>query len=699
MSYLCIKKQEPTAGTKGIMCGGVFLPIENYESEHPTPASQIPSEGLALYVPLSEAPNASEWAGYGSITYKTVDGVPCAYFSGDNSNGLYMGGKAFETQTFTVSIVFNTKSFSPTSGYMPYLVNFGPSSTNDNDILALRFDNYYAGNKNALVMVYYGVYLSVQNLSTDTWYSAQMKFDGTQISLYLNGELQSQLNVSAKEIQSGVWIGKSPSNDGAFNGYLSSMRVYNRALSDAEIALLSREFVFNSAPLAGRKGLLVPVGESVVAPPANGLVFYAPLSEDASTAETGQALTKNGMVTYQTVEGLPCARFDTKYSYLSATVPNMTGVLTGTISLWIYISNDAGTSATDYPRFFTFGDKSKPNNGFICGTWAKPGGVINYQSNNSSNAWPSANNPLRKGRWINFVATITESGTLQSYVNGGEGGVCETGAITINDPSVYINYSDSSYGVDGIYIADVRMYNRILSTSEIKTLAGEYKPEEIKKMFIAVKGTEIADIPQDGLIFHAPFNGNTTPNVGAMVLVGNEGDIAYNTQDGITYAVLPGTFGWRIYAQGTTDLTVGNEYSYICYYRDDSDHSKPRRFLMNMNLGSNYQNTYVPNSVNELNVCDRTIDSSSGKWHFICIRSNGSVASIKGFLDASTWTGGAPGNYPYRTDSFLAATSDWATSSQGQFWHGGIFDFAVYNRILTDEEVENLYQRIFWLQA
>lgn len=953
MSYLCIKKQEPTAGAKGIMCGGVFLPTEDYDAGAATPASQIPSEGLTLYVPLSEAPNASEWAGYGSITYKTVDGVPCAYFNGDNSNGLYMGGKALETQTFTVSIVFNTKSFSPTSGYMPYLVNFGPSSTNDNDRLALRLDNYYSGNKNALAMVYYGDYLVIQNLSADTWYSAQMKFDGTQISLYLNGELQLQLNVSLKTIQSGVWIGKSPSNDGAFNGYLSSLRVYNRALSDAEIKLLAREFVFNSAPLVGRKGLLVPVGESVSAPPASGLVFYASLSEESSTAETGQTLTKNGLVTYQTVKGLPCARFDTTNSYLSATVPNMAGVLTGTISLWIYISGDAGKNTSTYPTFFTFGDKSKPYGGFILGTWATREGEIKYETNSTGNEWPSASNPLTKERWINFVATITESGTLQSYVNGEEGGVGETGAITINEPSVYINYADLSYGVDGIYIADVRMYNRILSASEIqslafehnpakslfiplqtaygtpqagqkgiivrssqvvgyaaysksseampteglvfylpcdsdsyttaqtgqtlsksgtvtattvngipcleiksgsylsgtldgfsgdvsmamsfwfkrldsnssayitagngdysiingneiwgsvesdhietacgsaesdarragiynaaigtgwhhgyfsydatskkfktvldgntenaaysaersynfssgltlcinslaratsavkgnanysqfrifnraltdaeiKTLAGEYKPEEIKKMFIAVKGTEIADIPQDGLIFHAPFNGNTTPNVGAMVLVGNEGDIAYNTQDGITYAVLPGTFGWRIYAQGTTDLTVGNEYSYICYYRDDSDHSKPRRFLMNMNLGSNYQNTYVPNSVNKLNVCDRTIDSSSGKWHFICIRSNGSVASIKGFLDASTWTSGAPGNSPSRTDSFLAAPSDWATSSIGEYWHGGIFDFAVYNRILTDEEVENLYQRILWLQA
>ena len=555
MSYLCIKKQEPTAGAKGILCGGVFLPIESYESEPPTPASQIPSEGLTLYVPLSEAPNASEWTEYGSITYKTIDGVPCAYFNGDNSNGLYMGNKAFETQAFTVSIVFNAKSFSPTSGYMPYLVNFGPSSTNDNDRLALRLDNYYSNNKNALAMVYNGNYLLVQNLSADTWYSAQMKFDGTQISLYLNGELQSQLNVSAMEIQSGVWIGKSPSNDGAFNGYLSSMRVYNRALTDAEIALLAREFVFNSAPLAGRKGLLVPVGESVSAPPGNGLVFYAPLSEESSTAETGQALTKTGIVTYQTVEGLPCARFDATNSYLSATVPNMAGVLTGTISLWIYVSNDAGKYSTDYPRFFTFGDKSKPNNGFICGTWAKPGGVINYQSNNSSNAWPSANNPLRKGRWINFVATITESGFLQSYVNGSEGSFCETGAITINEPSVYINYINGDYGIDGIYIADVRMYNRILSASEIQSLAFEHNPT--KSLFIPLQtayGTPQAG--QKGIIVRSSqVVGHATYSKSAEAMP-TEGLVFYLPCDSDSYTTAQ--TGQTLSKSGTVTATTGN---------------------------------------------------------------------------------------------------------------------------------------------
>ena len=724
MSYLCIKKQEPTAGSKGIMCGGVFLPIESYESEPPTPASQIPSEGLALYVPLSEAPNASEWDGYGSITYKTVDGVPCAYFNGDNSNGLYMGGKALETQTFTVSIVFNTKSFSPTSGYMPYLVNFGPSSTNDNDRLALRFDNYYAGNKNALVMVYYGVYLSVQNLSTDTWYSAQMKFDGTQISLYLNGELQSQLNVSAKEIQSGVWIGKSPSNDGAFNGYLSSMRVYNRALSDAEIALLSREFVFNSAPLAGRKGLLVPVGESVATPPENGLVFYAPLSEESSTAETGQALTKNGTVTYQTVEGLPCARFDTKYSYLSATVPNMAGVLTGTISLWIYISGDAGESATDYPRFFTFGDKSKPNNGFICGTWAKPGGVINYQSNNSSNAWPSANNPLRKGRWINFVATITESGTLQSYVNGGEGSFCETGAITINEPSVYINYINGDYGVDGIYIADVRMYNRILSASEIQSLALEHNPT--KSLFIPLQtayGTPQAGqkgiivrssqvvgdaaynkraeaMPTEGLVFYLPCDSYnyTTAQTGQTLM--ERGKVTVTTVNGIPCLEIKS----GSYLSGTLNGFSGDVSMAMSFWFKRLDSSSSAYItagngnydLINGNeiwgsVESDHIETACGSSESDARRAGIYNAAIGTGWHHGYFSYDATSKKFKTVLDGHTENAGYSAERSYNFSSGLTlCINSLARATSAVKGNANYSQIRIFNRALTDAEIKTL---------
>lgn len=722
MSYLCIKKQEPTAGAKGIMCGGVFLPIESYESGSPTPASQIPSEGLALYVPLSEAPNASEWAGYGAITYKTVDGVPCAYFNGDNSNGLYMGDKAFETQTFTVSIVFNTKSFSPTSGYMPYLVNFGTSSS-DNSRLALRLDNYYSNNRNALAMVYNGVYLLVQNLSADTWYSAQMKFDGRQISLYLNGELKSQFNVSAMEIQSGVWIGKSPSNDGAFNGYLSSLRVYNRALTDAEIALLAREFVFNPAPLAGRKGLLVPVGESVVAPPANGLVFYAPLSEESSTAETGQALTKTGTVTYHTVEGLPCARFDTKNSYLSATVPNMAGVLTGTISLWIYISGDAGKNATDYPRFFTFGDKSKPNNGFICGTWAKPEGVINYQSNNSSNGWPSANNPLRKGRWINFVATITESGFLQSYVNGSEGSFCETGAITINEPSVYINYINGDYGVDGIYIADVRMYNRILSASEIQSLL-EHNPT--KSLFIPLQtayGTPQAGqkgiivrssqvvghatysksaeaMPTEGLVFYLPCDSDSYTTAQTGQTLSKSGTVTATTVNGIPCLEIKS----GSYLNGTLNGFSGDVSMALSFWfkRLDSNSSayvtagKGNYNLTNGNeIWGSVESDHIETACGSAGSDARRAgiyNAAIGTgWHHGYFSYDATSKKFKTVLDGNTENAGYSAERSYNFSSGLTlCINSLARATSAVKGNANYSQIRIFNRALTDAEIKTL---------
>ena len=503
---------------------------------------------------------------------------------------------------------------------------------------------------------------------------------------------------------------------------ISCVRIYNRALMEAEIQSLTFEHnptkslfiplkTAYGTPQAGQKGIIVRSSQvvghalyskSAEAMPMEGLVFYLPCDSDSyTTAQTGQTLSKSGTVTATTVNGIPCLEIKSG-SYLFGTLDGFSGDVSMAMSFW-FKRLDSNSSA-----YITAGngDYSLINGNEIWGS---------VKSDHIETACGSAESDARRAGiynaaigtgwhhgYFSYDATSKKFKTVLDGNTENAGYSAERSYNFSSGLTLCINsLARATSAVEGsANYSQIRIFNRALTDAEIKLLAREYKPEEVKKMFIAVKGTEVADIPQDGLIFHAPFNGNTTPNVGAMVLVGNQGDIAYNTQDGITYAVLPGTFGWRIYAQGTTDLTVGNEYSYICYYRDDSDHSKSRRFLMNMNLGSNYQNTYVPNSVNKLNVCDRTIDSSSGKWHFICIRSNGSVASIKGFLDASTWTSGAPGNYPSRTDSFLAAPSDWATSSsQGQFWHGGIFDFAVYNRILTDEEVENLYQRILWLQA
>ena len=58
------------------------------------------------------------------------------------------------------------------------------------------------------------------------------------------------------------------------------------------------------------KNLCIPVYQKNIEMPTDGLIFYAPLAADMSTAETGQAIEKNGNISFETVSGVPCARFD-----------------------------------------------------------------------------------------------------------------------------------------------------------------------------------------------------------------------------------------------------------------------------------------------------------------------------------------------------------------------------------------------------
>lgn len=726
MSYLCIKKQEPTSGAKGIMCGGVFLPIESYENSAPSagrkgllvPVGESvvapPANGLVFYASLSEESSTAETGQAltktGTVTYETLAGIPCIT-KGDTD--AYLSAPLSVEGVFTLSFWIKTTYTGEYIGmaYVGGLCIFDASSNSNFQ---------FSAKKNSSERIDFQGISKPLKWRDGAWHHIAMSITSTESKLYCDGTLISTASGVNISTSSYAYIGWDNDGDNAAASY-SRFRIYNRILSASEIQSLA--FEHNPAkslfiplqtaygtPQAGQKGIIVrssqvvgyaAYSKSSEAMPTEGLVFYLPCDSDSyTTAQTGQTLSKSGTVTATTVNGIPCLEIKSG-SYLSGTLDGFSGDVSMAMSFW-FKRLDSNSSA-----YITAGngDYSIINGNEIWGS---------VESDHIETACGSAESDARRAGIYNaaigtgwhhgYFSYDATSKKFKTVLDGNTENAAYSAERSYNFSSgltLCINsLARATSAVKGnANYSQFRIFNRALTDAEIKTLAGEYKPEEIKKMFIAVKGTEIADIPQDGLIFHAPFNGNTTPNVGAMVLVGNEGDIAYNTQDGITYAVLPGTFGWRIYAQGTTDLTVGNEYSYICYYRDDSDHSKPRRFLMNMNLGSNYQNTYVPNSVNKLNVCDRTIDSSSGKWHFICIRSNGSVASIKGFLDASTWTSGAPGNSPSRTDSFLAAPSDWATSSIGEYWHGGIFDFAVYNRILTDEEVENLYQRILWLQA
>ncbi|NOY71716.1 MAG: hypothetical protein GXP14_04970 [Gammaproteobacteria bacterium] len=86
---------------------------------------------------------------------------------------------------------------------------------------------------------------SVTTLQLGQWYHLAGTYDGSSIKLYVNGTLNSSVlksgNINYSPLPSGLYIGKfQDSNESnEFDGNIDDVRIYNRALSAAEVSALA----------------------------------------------------------------------------------------------------------------------------------------------------------------------------------------------------------------------------------------------------------------------------------------------------------------------------------------------------------------------------------------------------------------------------------------------------------------------------
>lgn len=77
------------------------------------------------------------------------------------------------------------------------------------------------------------------NLDVDKWYKIDTTFDGTNIKLYIDGVLKSSWehtgSINSDINHSDIYIAYSGSSNEYFDGYIDNIKIYNRALSIAEI--------------------------------------------------------------------------------------------------------------------------------------------------------------------------------------------------------------------------------------------------------------------------------------------------------------------------------------------------------------------------------------------------------------------------------------------------------------------------------
>lgn len=87
-----------------------------------------------------------------------------------------------------------------------------------------------------------------------------------------------------------------------------------------------------------------------------------------------------------------------------------------------------------------------------------------------------------------------------------------------------------------------------------------------------------------------------------------------------------------------------------------------------------------------------SISCTRNDWNFFCIRHT-DYHNNTWQINAQTWSGQWDG------ESFSDVNYIGSNYSGAGFWKGKMFDVALYNRLLTDEEVTALYQRVIPLQA
>jgi uncharacterized membrane protein YkvA (DUF1232 family) len=446
-----------------------------------------PSVGLAAYFPFDGNENDASGNGVVLTRVGNVSYVPGRV----GSSAVYLANTATQstastntltctysnfTQPFTITFWFNATSI-PTAT-TPCM--FITSVTNLTNAVAIYVDptkiwisfNNIANNGG-----------STTTISTNTWYHVCITYVGTTLTLYVNGSINGN-TLTGTCATNGFMISPAVAIAGLtpFAGFIDDFRIYNRALSAAEIAALA-----NIAPLA-------PAPATTL---ASGLTTR--LTFDNTTADAqGTLAAPTGTPAYSSASKSGTACLD-----LTA---NTAGSATITKALsYAYTSNTLPISIA-----FWMNASSVSAGQVIIGT--SPGSAIGWQITVTSSAllymdiYPngatgyttsSASITIAANTWYFVCGVIASSQQARFFINGVQVAVSSTipaNSTLGNVTALRIgSQTTSALAFKGL-IDDVRIYNRALTPQEVAGLYYSYQPAPYVLYQQPIEGLNVADL-------------------------------------------------------------------------------------------------------------------------------------------------------------------------------------------------------------
>lgn len=322
-------------------------------------------------------------------------------------------------------------------------------------------------------------------LATNQWYFVTFQADGTNIYIYINGQLDNSAAKSRVTGSGNVLIGKRV--DGYFfNGLIDDVKIYPYARSASQIKAdytsgLAGQSSSNSSTNIGQAGT---VGLS------NGLIAWWKFDEGLGTTSADSS-GNNNLVTFATGTSAPSwssGKYGTGLNftgsnYLAAASSNtlQMGTSDWTINTWILSTQTSGN--------------------YILLDKRGSGPSVRYQLrlvNNklyaqllldtSNQASITGNTNIADGQWHSLGAVYDRDNNLSIYVDGKLDGSTSITSLSSADISTAnpVRMGTSSYNPSipdnsNFFIGsldEVRIYNRALNPTEVKELY-EYTPGPI----------------------------------------------------------------------------------------------------------------------------------------------------------------------------------------------------------------------------
>ena len=554
---------------------------------------------------------------------------------------------------------------------------------------------WVSANGSTLVSAFGTTQFTAASGNFNKWFHITCTYDGSTVRVYVNGVQQGTASVSGTIFSStntitiGRWSGASTD---FFRGSIDDVRIYNRALSAQEVALL---YALGSANAAHSNTVTLNTGLvgywTFDGPSLNWKMNT--VSEVSGNGNTGSLV--NMSTTSSVVLGKigQALKFNgSTASYVNAGTIASYPLTIFTDCAWVNPSNTATNrtiiagSGNSFPQFRI------SNTNVLQLLKANIVGVGATTATVSSGVW-------------SFVCVSYDaSGNYKFYING---------AVSSSGTNLQI-FSNSNFQI-GIQtslgekfsgtIDDVRIYNRVLSSQEVQQLYA------LGQANVAHSNTTAQIGINSGLVGYWTFDGpsmnwrtNTTADSSGN---GNTGTLV---SLGTTTAPAIGKIGQALKFNGSTrNISTSNkvvttsDFSFSVWVKNGStSQAIDTTILTNQNDTNNYGLVFAQRGAG--NAYSIFYGNGSGTW--INIDQN------RFALPLNTWTHVAFTKLGANTSIYINGVV-WATLTQGssivnftnannfrigsgitgvnRFFMGSVDDVRTYNRALSAAEVKQLY--------